>query len=125
MAPWCLSHRNRSSRMNSRRSSESMAIAAIVAPCALRSTHMGELLAHVRAYSDALNGGAPDEVASCFTGDAVHYYARLGPHEGAKAIGEHTKLAVEHIEGQWVLEHGIDNGEEAVIEWTMTWRDPR
>jgi len=86
---------------------------------------MGALLDHVRAYYDALNRGDADEVASFFTDDAVHYYTRLGPHEGSKSIGDHTKLAVDHIEGQWFLEHGIDNGEQAVIEWTMTWRDPK
>ena len=29
------------------------------------------------------------------------------------------------IDGQWFIEHGIEQGDEAVIEWTMTWRDPR
>ena len=23
------------------------------------------------------------------------------------------------------MEHGIESGDEAVIEWTMTWRDPK
>jgi ketosteroid isomerase-like protein len=86
---------------------------------------MGELLDHVGAYYEALNRGDSDEVASFFTDDAVHYYTRLGPHRGARSIGEHTNLAVEHIEGQWFLENGIDDGEQAVIEWTMTWRDPK
>ena len=86
---------------------------------------LGSLLDHVAAYYDALNRGDSDEVASFFTDDAVHYYTRLGPHRGAASIGDHTKLAVDHIEGRWILEHGIENGEEAVIEWTMTWRDPK
>jgi ketosteroid isomerase-like protein len=85
---------------------------------------MGALLDHVRSYYDALNRGDSDEVASFFTDDAVHYYTRLGPHRSASSIGEHTRLAVEHIDGQWFLENGIDDGEQAVIEWTMTWRDP-
>ena len=85
---------------------------------------MGALLDHVRSYYRALNTGDPDLVAEHFTDDAVHYYTRLGPHEGARAIGEHTKWAVENIEGQWHFENGIDDGEQAVIEWTMTWRDP-
>src|SRR5438067_67697 len=90
----------------------------------LRSA-MGALLDHVRAYYEALNRGDSDEVASYFTDDATHYYTRLGPHRGAKTIGDHTKLAVDHIEGQWFFENGIDDGEQAVIEWTMTWRDPK
>jgi ketosteroid isomerase-like protein len=78
----------------------------------------------VRAYYEALNTGDADRVASFFTDDAVHYYTRLGPHRGSASIGEHTRLAVDHLEGRWVFEHGIENGDEAVIEWTMTWRDP-
>jgi hypothetical protein len=54
----------------------------------------------------------------------VHYYTRLGPHEGARRIGENTRWAVETIDGQWRMEHGIEQGDEVVIEWTMTWRDP-
>ena len=82
-------------------------------------------LDHIRSYYDALNTGDPDLVASHFTDDAVHYYTRLGPHEGAERIGQNSKLGVEQIDGQWYLEHGIEQGDEAVIEWTMTWRDPR
>jgi ketosteroid isomerase-like protein len=86
---------------------------------------MGALLDHVRAYYDALNTGDAEKVASFFTKDAVHYYTRMGPHAGARTIGEHTRWAVENIDGKWVLENGIDDGEQAVIEWTMTWRDPK
>jgi ketosteroid isomerase-like protein len=86
---------------------------------------MGALLEHVRAYYDALNRGDADEVASFFTDDAVHYYTRLGPHVGARAIGEHTQRSVESLEGRWAIENGIEDGEQAVIEWTMTWRDPK
>lgn len=84
-----------------------------------------ELLDHVRGYYEALNRGDPAEVASFFTDDATHYYTRLGPHQGAQTIAEYTKLGVEHLEAKWILEHGIENGEEAVIEWTMLWNDPK
>jgi ketosteroid isomerase-like protein len=82
-------------------------------------------LDHIRSYYQALNSGDPDRVAGHFTGDAAHYYTRLGPHEGAQTIGDYTKLAVDTLEGQWYIEHGIEQGDEAVIEWTMTWRDPK
>jgi ketosteroid isomerase-like protein len=85
---------------------------------------MGLLLDHIRSYYGALNTGDPDAVARHFTDDAVHYYTRLGPHEGARTIGEHTKWAVENIEGQWFIENAMEDGEQACIEWTMTWRDP-
>ncbi len=39
-------------------------------------------LDHIRSYYAALNTGDVDLVASHFTDDAIHYYTRLGPHEG-------------------------------------------
>ena len=86
---------------------------------------MSGLLDHVRSYYDALRSGDPDRVAAHFTGDAVHYYTRLGPHVGARAIGEHTQWAVDNLGGQWFIENGIEQGDQACIEWSMTWRDPR
>ena len=86
---------------------------------------MGELLDHIRSYYEALNTGDADRVAAHFTDDAVHYYTRLGPHEGARTIGEHTKWAVENLDGQWHVDNAIEDGEQAVIEWAMTWRDPK
>ena len=82
-------------------------------------------LDRIRSYYEALNTGDVDLIASHFTTDAVHYYTRLGPHEGARAIAENARWASDNLEGQWWYEHGIEQGDEAVIEWTMTWRDPR
>ena len=86
---------------------------------------MGALLDHVRSYYEALNTGDPDRVAAHFTDDAVHYYTRLGPHRGARTTGEHTRWAVEQLGGRWCIEDAVDDGERVVIEWTMTWHDPR
>ena len=86
---------------------------------------MGALIDHIRSYYQALNTGDADRVAEHFTPDATHYYTRLGPHESARTIGEHTKWAVENIDGQWHIDNAIEDGEQAVIEWAMTWRDPR
>jgi len=82
-------------------------------------------LDHIRSYYEALNSGDAERVAQHFTDDAVHYYTRLGPHEGAERIGQNASMGVGMIDGQWFIEHGIESGDEAVIEWTMTWRDPR
>jgi ketosteroid isomerase-like protein len=79
----------------------------------------------VRAYYDALNTGDAERVASFFVDDAVHYYTRIEPHVGARTIGEHTRWAVENIDGQWSIANGIEDGDQACIEWAMTWRDPR
>jgi ketosteroid isomerase-like protein len=86
---------------------------------------MGSRVDHIRSYYEALNSGDADAVAAHFTDDATHYYTRLGPHEGAETIGQMTDLAVKSIEAQWFVENAIEGeGDEAVIEWTMTWRHP-
>src|SRR2546421_3574516 len=85
---------------------------------------MGALLDHVRSYYEALNTGDADAVAAHFTDDATHYYTRLGPHHGARAIGEHSALGVQHLEGRWQIEDAIEDRERVVIEWTMRWRAP-
>ena len=55
---------------------------------------------HARYY-EALNTGDAEAVAAHFTDDAVHYYTRLGPHEGAETIGDYAASRVETIDGQW------------------------
>jgi ketosteroid isomerase-like protein len=79
---------------------------------------------HVRSYYEALNSGDADAVAAHFSDDAVHYYTRLGPHEGAETIGRMTELAVQSIDAQWYVENAIEQGDQVVIEWTMTWHAP-
>ncbi len=81
-------------------------------------------LDHVGSYYAALNSGDADRVASHFTDDAVHYYTRLGPHEGAETIGRYAALGVESIDAQWHIENAIEQDDQVVIEWTMTWRAP-
>ena len=80
---------------------------------------------HVRRYYDALNTGDPELVASHFTEDAVHYYTRIPPDIGARAIGERNREQVQRLGGRWSLENGIEEGDQACIEWTMSWRDPK
>ncbi len=82
-------------------------------------------LERVRSYYQALNTGDVDLIASHFTDDAVHYYTRLGPHEGARAIAENARWGVERIDAQWHLEHAVGDTDEVAIEWSMTWRDPK
>jgi ketosteroid isomerase-like protein len=78
----------------------------------------------VRAYYEALNTGDAAAVSAHFADDATHYYTRLGPHEGAKTIGDLAALGVSTIDAQWYVENLIEAGDEVAIEWTMTWRDP-
>ena len=86
---------------------------------------MSAALDHIRSYYEALNTGDLELVGSHFSDDAVHYYTRLGPHRGAVAIAENARWAVDNLKARWSYEHGLADGDEAVIEWTMTWREPK
>jgi len=85
---------------------------------------VSDLLDHVHSYYEALNTGDADLVATHFTDDATHYYTRLGPHKGARAIADNAVLGVTTIDGHWNIEDAISDGERVVIEWTMAWRHP-
>ena len=82
---------------------------------------MGANIDHVRSYYEALNSGDAERVAAHFTEDATHYYTRLEPHRGAEAIGQTTDWAVANIKANWKVENAIEQGDQATIEWTMTW----
>ena len=85
---------------------------------------MGALLDHVRGYYGVINSGDADAIAAYFTDDAVHYYTRMAPHRGARAIAERAAWAVQNVEAEWSVYNGIDDGDQAVIEWAMKWRHP-
>jgi ketosteroid isomerase-like protein len=84
---------------------------------------MGALLDHVKSYYAVLNSGDVDAVAAHFTDDAVHYYTRRAPDRG-REIAERAVWAVKNMEAEWSMYNGIDDGEQAVIEWAMKWRHP-
>ena len=86
---------------------------------------MGALADHVRSYYAALNTGDAEAVAAHFTPEATHWYTRRPPSVGAVQIGEHTRLAVEHLRAVWHVEHLVEGEDEVVIEWTMAWDHPR
>ena len=79
----------------------------------------------LRAYYASCGSGDAARVAAHFTEDAVHWFTRLPPLHGSRAIGEHTALAVQQLGARWELEHGVEQGDEAVTEWAMHWTDPR
>jgi ketosteroid isomerase-like protein len=85
---------------------------------------MGKLLDHVKSYYQVINSGDVDAIADHFTDDAVHYYTRMAPHRGGRVIAERAVWAVTNIEAEWSMYNGIDDGEQAVIEWAMKWRHP-
>ena len=86
---------------------------------------MSSLVQIVRDYYSACDSGDADRIAAYFTEDAAHFYQRMDPQRSGRAIAEHFAAQAHDIEGRWVVENGVEQGDQAVVEWTMTWRDPR
>jgi hypothetical protein len=85
---------------------------------------MGRLLDLVQGYYDACNAADVDGLTAAFTDDAAHYFTRLPAVHGAEHIADLWATYQQRLGGHWTVEHGIESGDEAVIEWTMTWTDP-
>lgn len=85
---------------------------------------MGRLLTLVQRYYDACNAADVEALRAAFTPDASHYFTRLRPAAGADVIAALWARQQQRLDARWTVEHGLEDGDEAVIEWTMTWTDP-
>jgi ketosteroid isomerase-like protein len=85
---------------------------------------MGHLLDLVQRYYDACNTADTDALEAAFTDDAAHYFTRLPAVHGGARIASLWAAQQQRLGARWTVEHGIESGNEAVIEWTMTWTDP-
>jgi ketosteroid isomerase-like protein len=78
----------------------------------------------IEAYYASCNAGDAGRLAAHFTPDAAHYFTRMPPDRGREAIAAHWARAVAELNASWAVDHAIEQGDEACIEWTMTWTDP-
>ncbi|MCW3038803.1 MAG: hypothetical protein JWM31_708 [Solirubrobacterales bacterium] len=85
---------------------------------------MGRLLDLVERYYAACNTADRDGLRNAFTADAAHFFTRLPAVRGAENIANLWAAQQQRLAARWTVEHGIESGDEAVIEWTMTWIDP-
>ena len=58
---------------------------------------------------------------STFTEGVVHYFTHHEPVRGAEALAHYWASMQPKIDACWTVDHGIVQGDEAVIEWSMTW----
>ena len=82
-------------------------------------------LATIRRYYDGCNRGDIELMMSTFTPDVVHYFVEEPPIRGARELA--NKWAEFQEEGRtarWTVDHGIAQGDEAVIEWTLVYTRP-
>jgi ketosteroid isomerase-like protein len=88
-----------------------------------------EKLELIRRYYDACSSGDVEALRATVSEDVVHYF--LAPNRGSAPVagGEHLanywRKVQALIDGRWVVDSIVGEGDEAVIEWTLFWRpDP-
>ncbi|WCB93288.1 hypothetical protein DSM104299_02000 [Baekduia alba] len=83
-------------------------------------------LALIARYYDACSRGDAEGVTATVTADVVHYFLApnvgSAPVRGAEHLGRYWRKVHGAIAPVWVVDHGIVQDDEAVIEWSMFWR---
>lgn len=78
----------------------------------------------IRRYYQGCNTADGALMRSTFTSDVVHYFTHHDPVRGADALAQYWESMQPRINATWTLDHGIVQGAEAVIEWSMSWTPP-
>lgn len=79
----------------------------------------------IEIYYDACSRGDANGVSATLSADVTHWF--LAPNIGSRAVhgseqlGRYWRKVHELISPVWVVDHGIVDGDEAVIEWSMFW----
>ena len=79
----------------------------------------------IRQYYHGCSTGDAAMMQATFTDDVVHYFLTQDPVRGAAALADHWVSVQRRTGAVWTVDHGISQGDEAVIEWTMRFRHPR
>ena len=74
-------------------------------------------------YYDGCSAGDLDELRATLHPDVVHYFLAPNPGSapvaGAEHLARYWRTVARKIDARWVVDHVLDGGSEAVIEWTM------
>jgi ketosteroid isomerase-like protein len=83
-----------------------------------------DALALIGRYYAACDAADRAALRATFCDDVVHYFTHHAPVRGADALAEHWACMQPRIAGHWTVDHGLAQGDEAVIEWTLRWTPP-
>ncbi len=78
----------------------------------------------VRRYYAGCSAADRAAMLATFCDDVVHYFTHHAPVGGAVALAEYWARMQPRIAGHWTVDHGLVQGAEVVIEWTMRWTPP-
>jgi hypothetical protein len=79
-----------------------------------------DLLDTIRTYYKGCNTGDVALMKSTFTPDVIHYFSAHGPIKGADNLALYWQgFNTAELQTTWTVDHGITDGDETVIEWSM------
>jgi ketosteroid isomerase-like protein len=82
----------------------------------------------IREYYDGCSTGDVELMMGTLAPDVVHYFLAPNPGTtpvaGAEHLARYWRKVAGMIDATWIVDHAVVDGDEAVIEWTMTWVPP-
>ncbi len=84
-----------------------------------------EKLDVITAYYEGCSTGDVEAMLATLHDDVTHYF--LSPNvgdasvSGASHLANYWRKVQRGIDGRWVVDHVIGEGDEAVIEWSLYW----
>lgn len=79
----------------------------------------------IRDYYDGCSAGDVELMVGTLADDVVHYFLAPNPGTtpvaGAEHLARYWRKVTGMIDATWIVDHIVVDGDEAVIEWTMTW----
>ncbi len=78
----------------------------------------------IKRYYQGCSCADESLMRSTLAADVVHYFTHHPPVRGAAELAHYWSSMQPKIKGTWILDHGIVQGDEAVIEWSVSWTAP-
>ena len=100
-----------------------------VPPAAETSLTTAQKLALICRYYDACSAGDVEALLETLCDDVTHYF--LAPNPGSRPVSGAERLArywrkvQALVDGRWIVDSIVAEGDEAVIEWTLFWMPSR
>lgn len=75
----------------------------------------------IKKYYHGCNTADAELIKSTFTDDVIHYFTHHKSIRGANELATYWVKMQPRVNGFWIVDHALVQGDEAVIEWTMRW----
>ncbi len=81
--------------------------------------HNHPYLQTIRSYYEGCSTANFDQIRTTFTDDVVHYFTHAPAIHGGDNLASFWVKVGKRFEDQFAVDHGIVDGNECVIEWTL------